>query len=115
MTAEDLRGMAEKQIKKPQKRQKSKVRKEHFSPETEKSTEFQPLNHEQEKLHRWLQTVKFRKVLFGGIDEAQMWKKLEELDRLYEAAISAERARYDALLEKQMETGSVGEEPGDAY
>ena len=41
--------------------------------------------------------------------------KLEELDRLYAAAISAERARYDALLEKRMETGSVGEEPGDAY
>ena len=44
-----------------------------------------------------------------------MWKKLEELDRLYEAAISAERARYDALLEKQMKTGSFGEESGDAY
>ena len=96
-------------------KQGHKAKLEHKLPETEKSAEFQPLNHEQEKLHRWLQTVKFRKVLFGGIDEAQMWKKLEELDRLYEAAISAERARYDALLEKQMETGSVGEEPGDAY
>ena len=92
-----------------------KAKLEHKLPEAEKSAEFQPLNHEQEKLHRWLKTVKFRRVLFGGIDEAQMWKKLEELDRLYEAAISAERARYDALLEKQMEIGSVGEEPGDAY
>ena len=96
-------------------KQGHKAKLEHKLPETEKSAEFQPLNHEQEKLHRWLQTVKVRKVVFGGGDEAQMWKKLEELDRLYEAAISAERARYDALLKKQMETGSVGEEPGDAY
>ena len=96
-------------------KQGHKAKLEHKLPETEKSAEFQPLNHEQEKLHRWLQTVKFRKVLFGGIDETQMWKKLEELDRLYEAAISAERARFDALLERQRETGSVGEEPGDAY
>ena len=96
-------------------KQGHKAKLEHKLPETEKSAEFQSLNHEQEKLHRWLQTVKFRKVLFGGIDETQMWKKLEELDRLYEAAISAERARYDALLEKQMKTGSFGEESGDAY
>ena len=96
-------------------KQGHKAKLEHKLPEAEKSAEFQPLNHEQEKLHRWLKTVKFRRVLFGGIDEAQMWKKLEELDRLYEAAISAERARYDALLEKQMKTGSFGEESGDAY
>ena len=38
------------------------------------------------------------KVLFGGVDEAQLWKKLEELNRLYEAAIRAERARYDTLI-----------------
>ena len=27
-----------------------------------------------------------------------IWKKLEELNKLYEAAISAERTRYDVLL-----------------
>lgn len=106
-----------KEQRKKSERQKRKSRAGKFSTRTEltESFEIQPQNHEHEKLLHWLQTVKFRKVLFGGIDEAQMWKKLEELDRLYEAAISAERARYDALLEKQMETGSVEEEPGDAY
>ena len=58
----------------------------------------QGINHEHERLIQWLKTVRFRKVLFGGVDERQLWKKLEELNRLYEAAISAERARYDALL-----------------
>ena len=58
----------------------------------------QGINHEHERLVQWLKTVRFRKVLFGGVDERQLWKKLEELNRLYEAAISAERARYDALL-----------------
>ena len=60
---------------------------------------------EQEAIIRWLRTVKFRKNLLGGVDEAAMWKKLEELYALYEAAIRAERTRYNVLLEQQ--TGSL--------
>lgn len=54
---------------------------------------------EQEAIIRWFRTVKFRKNLLGGVDEAAMWKKLEELYALYEAAIRAERTRYNVLLE----------------
>ena len=36
------------------------------------SAENQVLNHEYEKLQNWFQTVKFRKVLFGGEDEVQL-------------------------------------------
>ena len=43
----------------------------------------------------------FRKNLLGGVDEAAMWKKLEELYALYEAAIRAERTRYNVLLAEQ--------------
>lgn len=46
---------------------------------------------EQEAIIQWFRTVKFRKNLLGGVDEAAMWKKLEELYALYEAAIRAER------------------------
>ncbi len=60
---------------------------------------------EQEAIIQWFRTVKFRKNLLGGVDEAAMWKKLEELYALYEAAIRAERTRYNVLLEQQ--TGSV--------
>ena len=41
---------------------------------------------EQEAIIQWFRTVKFRKNLLGGVDEAAMWKKLEELYALYEAA-----------------------------
>ena len=56
---------------------------------------------EQEAIIQWFRTVKFRKNLLGGVDEAAMWKKLEELYALYEAAIRAERTRYNVLLEQQ--------------
>ena len=67
-------------------------------PERLPETNTKSLNHEQEKLRQWFQEVKFRKVLFGGVDEIQLWKKLEELNQIYETSLSAERARYDALL-----------------
>ena len=60
---------------------------------------------EQLAIIQWFLTVKFRKNLLGGVDEAAMWKKLEELYALYEAAIRAERTRYNVLLEQQ--TGSL--------
>ena len=56
---------------------------------------------EQEAIIQWFRTVKFRKNLLGGVDEAAMWKKLEELYDLYEAAIRAERTRYNVLLAEQ--------------
>lgn len=57
-------------------------------------------NSQHEALVEWFQTVKFRKVLIGGLDERHVWRKIEELNGFYEAAIRAERARYDALLKE---------------
>ena len=59
------------------------------------------ISREQQEILEWLRKVKFRKKLLGGVDEVQLWKKLEELYGLYANAIRAERARYDALLEKE--------------
>ena len=42
--------------------------------------------------------------------QVQMWKKLEELYGLYETAIRAERARYNALLEAHTPPGENLEE-----
>lgn len=66
-----------------------------------KLTEVSSVNAEHDKLISWFQTVRFRKKMFGGIDEEDLWRKLEELNRLYESALIAERARYDALLQTQ--------------
>lgn len=63
------------------------------------------LNHEQAKLQAWLKQVRFQKAVFGGVSEADVWKKIGELNALYEAALSAERARYDALLAQQKSGG----------
>mgnify|MGYP004528065605 FL=1 len=54
---------------------------------------------EQQAIVRWLQTVTFRKCLLGGVEEVRLWKKLEELYGLYDAALRAERTRYNTLLE----------------
>ena len=65
---------------------------------------------EQLEIVEWYRKVKFRKNLLGGVDEVQMWKKLEELYGLYENAIRAERARYNALLEAHTPPGENHEE-----
>ena len=61
--------------------------------------EIQPLNHEQKRIMAWLKKVRFRRQLFGGVSERDVWKKIEELNNMYNLALIAERARYDALLQ----------------
>lgn len=65
------------------------------------------LNHEQKKIGEWLKTVRFRKKFIGGVDEEDVWAKIEQLNEMYEKALSAERARYDALLAKQRRSSSL--------
>lgn len=50
------------------------------------------------KIASWLRTVKFRRQLFGGVSEKDVWTKIGQLNEMYNQAILAERARYDALL-----------------
>lgn len=59
------------------------------------------MNKEEQKINAFLQKVRFKKQLFNGVSEADVWKKINELNELYQNALIAERARYDALLEKQ--------------
>lgn len=62
------------------------------------------LSREQKKIAQWLKQVKFRKTLFGGVSERDVWKKIGELNELYNEALVAERARYDALLNEARES-----------
>lgn len=75
----------------------------------------EPLNHEQERIQKWLKQVHFKRAFFGGVDEADLWKKIAELNTLYEAALSAERARYDALLAQRCGSAVHGEAGDDIY
>lgn len=67
-----------------------------------------PLNHAQEAIGPWLKKVRFRRCILG-VSEADVWKKIGELNALYEAALSAERARFDALLEESRKEKSHAE------
>lgn len=58
------------------------------------------LSREQRRIVQWLKQVRFRKALFG-VSEKDVWKKLTELNDLFQQALVAERIRYDALLEQQ--------------
>lgn len=65
------------------------------------------LNHEQKKIAEWMKTVRFRRQFIGGVSEQDVWEKIEQLNKMYEMALSAERARYDALLLKQRRSSSI--------
>lgn len=65
-------------------------------------------NNVHEEIMQWLKALRFRKKLFGGIDEEEVLKKIEELNVLYEKALIYERARYDTLL-KERGGGTVDE------
>lgn len=52
-----------------------------------------------EALAHTFQEMKFRKKLLGGVDEADVWKKLEKIQQEYETAFHRQAAYYQALLE----------------
>lgn len=55
---------------------------------------------ELEGIRQWLEKVKFAKQFIGGISEVDVWKKIEELNSMYEDALRAEKIRYETLLEE---------------
>lgn len=62
-----------------------------------------------------LKAMKFRKRLFGGVDEADVWRQLESLQQEYQAVYDAQAAYYQALLDERdqavarlMRRGSAG-------
>ena len=57
-------------------------------------------NSEFRKIAQWLLNVKFRKKTFGGLDPLDVWKKIEELNAMYEKALMAERLRCVMLMER---------------
>ena len=48
-----------------------------------------------------LSVMKFRKKVFGGVDEADVWKKLETLQNTYQLVYDEQAAYYQALLDER--------------
>lgn len=59
-----------------------------------------PMSREEQEIIHWFKEVRFRRKLFGGVNEEDVWKKLEQLNGMFDAALRAERIRYDVLLEE---------------
>lgn len=66
--------------------------------ELSQAQDMEALSQEQAQIRQWLKKVRFKKSLFGGVREVDVWKKIAELNSLYEAALAAERTRFDVLL-----------------
>lgn len=62
-----------------------------------------------------LSAMKFRKKMFGGVEETDVWRQLEALQRTYQEVYDQQAAYYQALLDqrdrelKQLKSG------GDAH
>ena len=66
------------------------------------------------RIAEWLRKVKFRKQIFGGVSQADVFKKIGELNDMYREALIAERARYDALLAERSDGAESAESNGAA-
>lgn len=66
---------------------------------TPETTEKQPMAQNHWAVSKFLGGLKFRKRLFG-VDEADVWRKMEKLCELYEYALEAERVRADTAQQK---------------
>ena len=73
-----------------------------------------------EEIAAQIKKLRFRKKLVGGVDEADVWKQLEQLNRDYRSAFEAREAYYQALLDERNRmvaklkraAGEAGNEPG---
>ena len=54
-----------------------------------------------EEIAGWLKELKFRKKIIGGVDEVNVWHKLDELQAQYQSAFDAQAERYQALLDER--------------
>ena len=67
-----------------------------------------PVSTTHQQILDYVSRMKFKRRLFGGVDQDDVLKKLEELNRLYETALLQERARYEALLDTRSGGGADG-------
>ncbi len=75
-------------------------------------TEAAQSGQEQQRIAQWLKKIRFRKALFG-VSEKDVWKKIGELNEMYQELLAAERIRYDTLLEYQQLHPAETQHPGE--
>lgn len=65
----------------------------------------QTMGEAQRRIGDYLRKVRFKRALFG-VSERDVWRKLEAVNDLFQQALVAERARYEALLEFRDDSSS---------
>ncbi len=65
------------------------------------------------EIREWLSSVSFKKAGFGGDDEADVWKKIDELNCLSEKALIAALAEKNSGGVGNTGTPGTSEEPGE--
>lgn len=48
-----------------------------------------------------LEGMRFRKKIIGGVDEADVWRQLENLQRVYQLVYDEQAAYYQALIDER--------------
>lgn len=51
--------------------------------------------HTLEDVAAYIDKMKFKRRLFGGVDEADVWRQIEELHKQYEAVFLAQEIRHE--------------------
>ena len=54
-----------------------------------------------EDIADFIEKMKFRKSLFGGVSENSVWKKIDDLNNEYKSVFDAQEVRYRTLLEER--------------
>ena len=75
----------------------------------------QTMGEAQRRIGDYLRKVRFKRALFG-VSERDVWRKLGEVNDLFQQALVAERARYETLLELKdsgSQDGNGGEEANE--
>lgn len=65
-----------------------------------------------------ISAMKFRKKIFGGVDEADVWRQLENLQRLYQLVYDEQAAYYQALIDERdqaLAQAGVRKDGGDVH
>lgn len=57
-----------------------------------------------EEIAQLLNNTKFKRSIIGGINEADLWKKLERLQAEYSEVVAVEQAKTKELLSEKEET-----------
>lgn len=51
-----------------------------------------------QELKEFIKNLKFKKKLVGGVDEVDVWNKLEAIEKEYQRLLDIQKAKYEAII-----------------